>query len=39
MLYLIEKYAPCEGVDAYDPAKDANITGATIENHAGMGWT
>jgi hypothetical protein len=28
MLYLIEKYAPLEGLGQYDPEKDISVTGA-----------
>ncbi|ROV91696.1 hypothetical protein VMCG_09255 [Cytospora schulzeri] len=28
MCYLCEKYAPCDGIDAYDPGKDPSVTGA-----------
>lgn len=28
MLYLIEKYAPLEGLEKYDPEKDISVTGA-----------
>lgn len=28
MLYLIEKYAPLEGIERYDAEKDISVTGA-----------
>ena len=28
MCYLIDKYAPIEGVDKYDPRFDPSVTGA-----------
>jgi hypothetical protein len=30
MLYLIEKYAPLEGLPKYDPQKDPSVTGAGV---------
>lgn len=31
MLYLIEKYAPLEGIEMYDPEKDVGHTGTYWE--------
>lgn len=33
MCYLIEKYAPLDGIDPYDPQIDPSITGARIVPH------
>jgi protein-ribulosamine 3-kinase len=33
MVYLCEEYAPCEGIDAYDPQLDPSVTGAQIISH------
>lgn len=38
MLYLIEKYAPCDGIDKYDPGKDAFLTGATLSLAEPESW-
>lgn len=31
MCYLIDKYAPIEGIDKYDPRLDPSVTGAHFE--------
>ena len=33
MCYLIEKYAPMDGIDEYDPSLDPMVTGAFITAH------
>ena len=33
MCYLIEKYAPIEGIDKYDSRIDPSLTGARIVPH------
>ena len=33
MCYLIEKYAPVEGIDKYDSRIDPSLTGARIVPH------
>ena len=40
MCYLIEKYAPIEGIDKYDPRIDPSLTGAQIVPHLddGLIW-
>lgn len=38
MLYLIEKYAPLNGVDKYDPNIDPSIMGACIVPHLAEGF-
>ncbi|KAK4665647.1 hypothetical protein QC763_0064640 [Podospora pseudopauciseta] len=38
MLYLIEKYAPLNKVDKYDPNIDPSITGACIVPHLAEGF-
>lgn len=37
MCYLIEKYAPIDGIDRYDPDIDPSVTGARIIPHLGEG--
>ncbi|MBE3049845.1 fructosamine kinase family protein [Candidatus Bathyarchaeota archaeon] len=37
MCYLCEKYAPIDGIDAYDPRIDPSITGASIVAHLAEG--
>lgn len=37
MCYLIEKYAPIDGIDRYDPDIDPSLTGARIIPHLGEG--
>jgi len=38
MCYLIEKYAPIQGIDKYKPDIDPSITGATIIPHLADGF-
>lgn len=38
MCYLIEKYAPIDGIDKYDPLIDPSITGARITPHLAEGF-
>jgi hypothetical protein len=37
MCYLIEKYAPIDGIDKYDPSLDPAVTGARIVPHLESG--
>lgn len=38
MCYLIEKYAPIDGISQYDPLIDPSITGARITPHLSEGF-
>lgn len=37
MCYLIEKYAPIDGIGQYDPLIDPSLTGARITPHLSEG--